>query len=325
MKKILTVFMTLMLFGLAACDSETTTTSQTATTTTSVTTDAFDETSNITVYTRDTTSGTRDAFFSGIEFDDAVADNSVLVTGYVEVDGNGSMISSVNNDIYGIGYISLSSLAESGLNGLSFEGVEATEANVLNETYGLKRPFNYMTRADWTGMETERQIVEAFVAYMTTVDGKATIQNRSGIVSIEAEDPSWDDIKSQYPICESDNSEITIYFGGSTSVESVARALSQEFSAKCGNFVVEHNHTGSGDAYKRTQGSEADGANKLHIGFASRAFKDTEPGATDTYGFICFDAVVVVVNGENTSITNLTKEDVKKIYDGTTDSWSDLG
>ncbi len=323
MKKLLATMMIMIVIGLAGCNGSTTAPT-TVSTTTATTADAFDETSDITVYTRDTTSGTRDAFFSGIDFEDAVSDNSVLVSGYVEVDGNGSMISAINNDVYGIGYISLSSLAESGLNGLSFQGVEATEANVLNESYGLKRPFNYIVRDDWTGMTSERQIVEAFVAYMSTVDGKSTIQNKSGITSIETGDSSWDDIKANYPICNEDNSGITIYFGGSTSVESVARALSQEFSAKCGNFVAEHNHTGSGDAYKRTQGSEADGANKLHIGFASRAFKDTESGAADTYGFICFDAVVVVVNSANTAIANLTKEELEQIYDGTITSWIDL-
>lgn len=317
MKKILLTAMVLMGLGLSGCTK--------TTTDTNVTTNAFDPSMNITVYTRDTTSGTRDAFFNGIAFEEAVTDNSVLVSDYVEVDGNGSMITSVSNDLYGIGYISLASLSESGLKGLDFEGVSATEENVLNGTYELKRPFNYLVRSDWTGMDVERQITEAFVAYMGTVDGKATIQNHSGIVSISATDPSWDDIKDQYPICNSDNSQVTIYFGGSTSVESIARALFQEFSAKCGNFIAEHNHTGSGDAYKRTQGTEADGANMLHIGFASRYFKDSEPAAEGTYGQICFDAVVVVVNAANTSINAITISELDKIYKGQATTWNNIG
>jgi len=277
MKRILFAIMVLMSFGITACTNGSTT----------ATTNGFDSSSNIIIYTRDTTSGTRDAFFSGIDFEDAVSDNTVLASSYVEVDSNGSMITAVNNDVYGIGYISLASLSESGLTGLAYNGIQATEENVNNGTYALKRPFNYITRSDWTGMEKEEQIVEAFVAYMSTTDGKATIANNSGIVTLSDSDQSWDEIKNQYPICTQDNSDVTIYFGGSTSVEKIAEALSQEFSAKCGNFVAEHNHTGSGDAYKRTQGSEADGANKLHIGFASREFKDTEPAATGTTGRIC--------------------------------------
>lgn len=322
MKKFILAFSLLLVFGLVGCTEETTESTTTEAQTT--TEDTFDLSSTIKVYTRDTTSGTREAFFKGIGFDDAVEDNAQLVTGYIEVDGNGSMISSVNNDEFGIGYISLASLEESGLIGLDFEGVEPTEANVLNNTYGLKRPFMYMVRADWTDMETEQEIVEAFVAYMSTVDGKATIANKSGIVSTDATDQLWDDIKDNYDVCTQDNSAVTIYFGGSTSVESVSKALSAEFSAKCGDFIAEHNHTGSGDAYKRVQGSEADGANMLHIGFASRDFKDTEPGAAGTFGQICWDAVVIVVNGVNNNITNITAEQTRKIYAGDITTWSEL-
>lgn len=291
---------------------------------TSTTPAPFDGTKNITVYTRDTTSGTRDAFFSGISFTEAVAANTALVSTYVEVDGNGSMITALQNDAYGIGYISLSSLAESGLTGLTFENVAATEANVLNETYGLKRPFNYIIRADWTGKTKEEQIVEAFVAYMSTVDGKATIQSKGGIVSVGAGDLYWDDIKASYPVASEDNSGITVVFGGSTSVESVAKALSAEFSVKCGNFIAEHNHTGSGDAYKRTQGTEAAGANAIDIGFSSRDFKTTEPAVSQTSGRLCFDAVVIVVNPENTLLSAITAAQTKDIYQGILTIWNNL-
>lgn len=292
---------------------------------TTTTTVAFDPSKTITVYTRDTTSGTRDAFFNGIGFEEAATDNTPLVQGYVEVDGNGSMITAVRNDKYGIGYISLTSLASSGLIGLDYEGVKASEENVLNGTYGLKRPFNYIIRADWTGMNAEEQIAEAFVAYLSTVDGKATVVNHGGIISIDAEDPTWDEIKAQYPICDQDNSAVTINFGGSTSVQPIAEALSAEFSAKCGNFIAEHNHTGSGDAYKRTQGTEASGANALDIGFASRDFKASEPAAEGTTGRICMDAVVLVINSANTTLTALTAEQAKSIFEGVTSRWSDLG
>jgi phosphate transport system substrate-binding protein len=291
---------------------------------TTATTTTFDTAKSITVYTRDTTSGTRDAFFTGIAFPEAIADNTVLVSNYVEVDGNGSMITAIQNDLYGIGYISLSSLKDSGLHAIQFAGVEATEANVLNETYDLMRPFNYIIRADWTGKTAEAQIVEAFVAYMSTVDGKSTIKNHGGIVSIASTDPLWDDIKSNYPICTQNNAAVTVSFGGSTSVEKIAEALSEEFAVKCGNFIAEHNHTGSGDGYKRTQGSESSGANAIDIGFASRNFKSSEAAAAGTFGTLCYDAVVIVTNVANQTITNLTAEETKHIYQGTNTLWKDF-
>lgn len=310
MKKLMVVLAAMMVFGLTACQGTTEL--------------IFDTSSSITVYTRDTTSGTREAFFKGIDFGDAVDDNVDLVEGYVEVSGNSTMISSISNDEFGIGYISLSSLEDSELTGLDFDGVEATIDNVLNDTYGLKRPFMYMTRSDWTDMETEEQIVDAFLAFMYTIEGKAIIADNGGIIETSSSDVSWDDIKTNYSICEEDNSQITIYFGGSTSVEKVAEGLSAAFSGKCGNFIADHNHTGSGDAYKRVQGEESESSNLLHIGFASRDFKETETGAEGTYGQVCWDAVVIVINPTNTSVTNITAEEVKKIYAGEITTWSGL-
>jgi phosphate transport system substrate-binding protein len=280
----------------------------------------------IKVYTRDTTSGTRDGFFTNIGFDDAVKDNTVLVNGYVEVEGNGNMINSIKKDPYGIGYISLASLAGSDLKGLKYNGIEPTEGNVLNNTYSLKRNFNYAIRSEnyWVSAD-EKAIVKAYIAYMGTIEGKTVIAANDGIIDIRVNDPSWDDIKNLYPITQKDNSGITIKFGGSTSVQKIAEALSADFKGKCGNFVPQHNHIGSGDAYKRLQGSEKDGSNKLHIGFASREFKinDTEPLETGTYGRICTDAIVAVVNRTN-SLSEITSSQLISIYSGNISKWSEV-
>jgi phosphate transport system substrate-binding protein len=275
----------------------------------------------IKVYTRDTTSGTRDGFFSTIGFEEAVKDNAVLVKGYVEVAGNGEMINAIRNDENGIGYISLSSLPSSNLKGLTYAGVEPSENNVLNGTYKLIRNFNYITRKDYESEKVE-QIVEAFIAYLKTKDAKATIRNKDGIIAMNDDDPYWSEMKDQYPVSKEDNSGITIRFGGSTSVEKIARQLSSEFSLKCGNFIAEHNHTGSGDAYKRTQGSEKDSSNKLDVAFASREFKvgGTEPAAVGTYGKICMDAIVAVVNKSN-GLSDITADILKKLYNGSIATW----
>ncbi len=179
--------------------------------------------------------------------------------------------------------------------------------------------------ADMTEDQKANEIVQAYVAYMSTVEGKAIIAAEGGIVETSSSDPNWADIAEDYPIVDEDNSEVTVKFGGSTSVEGVARALSASFSSLAGDFIPEHNHTGSGDGYKRVQGEEKDGASKAHIGFASRDFKDTEQGAAGTYGRLAWDAVVVVVDDTNNSLTNITAAQTKAVYDGTTTDWSALG
>jgi phosphate transport system substrate-binding protein len=278
----------------------------------------------ISVYTRDTTSGTRDGFMSAIGYSEAKTDNSKLAAGYVQVASNGDMIASLKNDVNGIGYISLSTLSESGLTGLAYEKIVPNEANVLNNTYKMTRNFNYIVRASYAN-DTMKDIVSAYLAFLTTSDAKATMKEKGGILTIASTDPSWASLKANYPVCAQDNKAITLHFGGSTSVQEMAKALSQEFSPLCGNFVAEHNHTGSGDAYKRTQGADKDSSSALDIAFASREFNATsEPAAAGTTGKMCTDAIVSVVNKNNTKITAITAAQLKGIYSGTLTKWSEL-
>ncbi|MDY0276909.1 MAG: substrate-binding domain-containing protein [Acholeplasma sp.] len=273
----------------------------------------------IKVYTRDTSSGTRDAFFTAIDFEDAIKDDTKLVSGALIADGNGDMITKVKNDENGIGYISLTSLASSGLKGLSFNGVTASEANVLNGTYGLKRPFNYIiTSNDTTDAD---KLAQAFNAYMKTKDAENIIKSKGGIVEANASAKTWDQIKADYPVTAKDNKAVTVRFGGSTSVESIAKELSKDFSKKAGNFVAEHNHTGSGAAFKSTQGADKDGDNALHVGFASRGFKSNEAGKANTFGQLAWDAVVAVVNSKNT-LTDVTSVQLRQVYSGEVTTWS---
>jgi phosphate transport system substrate-binding protein len=280
----------------------------------------WDSSSNITLYTRDTSSGTRAGFMSGIGFDEAAEDDSLLADGFVIKDNTG-ILTSMATDEYGIGYISLASL-DNTVKGLQFDGVAPTIANVINNTYGLKRPFNYVTRSlDDFANDTERDITLAFIAFLQTTDGADIVTNEGAIPLSSSE--SWDDIKADYDICLQDNSAVTIKFGGSDSIEKIALALTAAFAPKCGNFVPEHDHTGSSDGFKRTQGSEKDGDNYKHVGFASRPFKDTEVGTEGTQGQLAWDAIVAIVHLNN-EVTNVTPEDLKKIYRGDYATWEQL-
>ncbi len=287
-------------------------------------TETFDTSKKITAYTRDTTSGTRDGFFTKIGMSKQKASNEGLVEGYVEVSSNGDMVNRIKQDEYGIGYISLSSLESSGLNGLKYDNVIPSEENVLNGTYELTRNFNYVIRADYESSSKVGQIVDAFVAYLSTSTAKAIIKSNDGILTINASDKSWDDIKANYPICTEDNSSIKVVFGGSTSVEKIAKKLTAAFSPLCGNFVAEHNHTGSGDAFKHTQGEQKDAATgKLDVGFLSREFESNETVVAGTSGKICTDAIVAVVNSKN-PLTNINSTTLSDIYKGNKTLWNQV-
>lgn len=323
MKKVILLIATLVLtLGLAACGN--------------ATEEGWDKTKNITVYTRDTTSGTRAGFMDGIGFDEAEGSNDVLVDGFI-IKNNAGIMEAMDTDEYGIGYVSLASV-DNTVKGLSYAGVEPTIANVINNTYGLKRPFNFVTRVQevsTTGYQTQAEldIVLAFVAFMGTSDGAAIITDKGAVPLDNTE--SWDDIKANYSVCSDDNSSVTIKFGGSDSIVKIAEALSAAFAPKCGNFVPNHDHTGSGDGYKRTQGANSDWAlaEAKHIGFASRPFKTDGSEGTDviqtaldtdvTKGQLAWDAIVAVVHLDN-ELDNVTADDLKKIYEGTYKTWADL-
>ena len=306
MKKTTLILLTIIAaFTLSACNS--------------ATDEGFDTTKNITVYTRDTSSGTRAGFMAGIDFGDAAEDDSLLAAGFLTKDNTG-ILTSMATDEYGIGYISLASLDNS-VKGLIFEGVVPTTANVINDTYRLKRPFNYIIRADGDfGSPEEEEISKAFIAFLATTDGGDIISDE-GAVPLDS-NVLWDDIKDQYTVCSGDNSDITIKFGGSDSIQKIAEALSEAFAPKCGDFIPEHDHTGSSDGFKRTQGSEKDGDNAKHIGFASRPFKDTEIGAVGTQGQLAWDAIVAIVHLNN-ELINVTALDLKNIYSGVYITWDE--
>lgn len=297
--------------GLAACNG--------------TTEDNWDTSSSITIYTRDTSSGTRAGFMNGIGFDDAAEDDNLLADGFVIKDNTG-IFTTMQTDEYGIGYVSLATYVSDPdvVKALDFEGVEASLINVINNTYGLKRPFNYVLREfnDYE-TETEKDISLAFVAFLETTDGADIITNKGGVPLSSSE--SWDDIKDQYTVCAADNSGVTIKFGGSDSIEKIAKALTEAFAPKCGNFVPEHDHTGSSDGFKRTQGSEKDGDNAKHVGFASRPFKTdgSEDYVDGTAGQLAWDAIVAIVHLDN-EVTNVTADDLKNIYSGTYSAWDDV-
>ena len=309
MKKFWLIAVVLMTLTLVACTNE-------------PSEPEFNLESSITVYTRDTTSGTRDGFMNGIGFSAASKSDDVLVEGFVIKD-NTAILNAMSIDEYGIGYVSLSSVNDT-IKALSFAGVAPTEANVINNTYGLKRPFMWMVRADGDFPSTEvEQLVKAFVAFLGTTDA-ADIINNAGAIALPTT-VTWDSIKTNYPITQQNNAAITVRFGGSDSIQKVAEALTQAFTAKAGNFIAEHDHTGSSDGWKRTNGDSKDQTVGKDVGFSSRPFTSTElANVTEAQrGQLAWDAIVAIVHINN-PISNVTADTLKKIYDGTYATWSDV-
>ncbi|MGJ0709026.1 substrate-binding domain-containing protein [[Clostridium] innocuum] len=279
---------------------------------------------DIKVYTRDSSSGTREAFEKGVDFEGSLTKNAI------EVSSNDDMAAKVGADKNGIGYTSLSTdFEKNGVSALQYEGVKASSESVLDGSYKLQRPFMYVTRAagDY-GSDDKEQLVQAFLDFMqNSTEGMAIVKKNGGEVD-ESKAKPWDELSKKYEaVLGKDNSAITITTCGSTSVEKTVKASLEAFSPMAGNFKFTMNQSGSGDAVPRVLGKEKDGPNKGDIGFASRAFK--EDGSEDISkamesGQYCIDAVVAVVNKENTDVTSLTQAQLKSIFTGETLKWEDI-
>ena len=279
---------------------------------------------DIKVYTRDSSSGTREAFEKGVDFEGSLTKNAI------EVSSNDDMAAKVGADKNGIGYTSLSTdFEKNGVSALQYEGVTASSESVLDGSYKLQRPFMYVTRAagDY-GSDDKEQLVQAFRDFMqNSTEGMAIVKKNGGEVD-ESKAKPWDELSKKYEaVLGKDNSAITITTCGSTSVEKTVKASLEAFSPMAGNFKFTMNQSGSGDAVPRVLGKEKDGPNKGDIGFASRAFK--EDGSEDISkamesGQYCIDAVVAVVNKENTDVTSLTQAQLKSIFTGETLKWEDI-
>lgn len=118
--------------------------------------------------------------------------------------------------------------------------------------------------------------------------------------------------------CEpSGSSKETVTTDGSTSMEKVIGGLGEYFTEKEG-ITVTYNPTGSGSGIKAVQEGRSD------IGLSSRHLKDSEKSAGLVGTVLALDGIAVVVNKENT-VSDVTVEDIAKIYTGEVTNWKDLG
>lgn len=281
-------------------------------------------TGTISVYSRDESSGTREAFSSVIGIDE---DAGELVETAAITSGNGDQATKVGSDAQAIGYVALTTDFEaSGIRPVPYEGVEPSEENVLSGAYALYRPFSYVTRAEGDyASDEEEQLTAAFIAFLTdSIEGREAVAVEGGIVDVAGGTP-WAELAEDHPIVNEDNSGVTLITAGSTSVENALESAQNAFVPLAGNVNFSRNHTGSSDGFKRVMGGEKDGASAAHIGFASREFNDSETEVVNAMasGEFCKDAVVLVV-AESNALDNITQEQVYDIYTGEYTEWEDI-
>lgn len=105
---------------------------------------------------------------------------------------------------------------------------------------------------------------------------------------------------------------------GSTSMEKFATALGEVFMEKYPDVTVQTEFVGSG------AGIEAVTNGSANIGNSSRNLKDEEKAKGVVENIVAIDGIGVITDPAN-SVTDLTKDQLISIYNGTTKNWKDLG
>ena len=105
---------------------------------------------------------------------------------------------------------------------------------------------------------------------------------------------------------------------GSTSMEKVIGVLSESYMEENKGITVTYNPTGSGSGIKAAKDGTCD------IGLASRYLKEEEKAEGLAETVLADDGIAVIVNTANT-VSDLTMEQIAKIYTGEITDWSEVG
>lgn len=109
----------------------------------------------------------------------------------------------------------------------------------------------------------------------------------------------------------------TVSTDGSTSMQKVIGALGEQFQADNSGITFTYNPTGSGS------GITAVSEGRCDIGLSSRSLKDDEKASGLAETVLAYDGIAVIVNTEN-PVSELSLEELAKIYTGEITNWSEL-
>lgn len=250
----------------------------------------------ITVVSREDGSGTRSAFS---ELMGVVKDDKDNTTDTAEVTNSTSvMLTTVAGNQAAIGYVSLGSLNDT-VKPVKVDGVEATAENVKAGKYAVSRPFNIVTGKDLT------PLAQDFISYILSTDGQAVVDEK-GYISV-----------TQGEAYKASGQTGTLTIAGSTSVAPLMEVLADKYMALNSGVKIEIQQSGSSAGIT----SAVEGV--CQIGMASRELKDSETAKGVTATKIAMDGIAVIVNKDN-SFSELTSDQIRKIYTGETTQWPDL-
>lgn len=188
---------------------------------------------------------------------------------------------------------------DSSVHAVTLNGVEANDSNVVNGTYDIKRNLVLVTKGEPTGN------VAAFLSWITSEEG----QNILGEEFVKLDSYTTESAPSQ-------SGQTTIVMGGSTSLSETADKLAAAYMKKYPFMTVSIQGGGS------SQGETGADNGSFQIGMLSRDMSSKYEGNLVPI-VIGQDGVAVIANVAG--VTNLTLDQVAKIFSGEIRNWKEVG
>ena len=303
MKKIAAAVMMVSMVAVTAvgCGSSNGTDTKGADANQSDATSDWDETSDVTIVSREDGSGTRGAFIElfGIEEKQDDGTKVDMTTTDAQITNNTSvMLTTVADNEYAIGYVSLGSLNDS-VKALKIDGAEATAENIENGSYKVSRPFNVAVKKD-----LDNEAAKDFMSFIMSTEGQKVVEE-AGYLPV-----------SDGQAYAGTKPEGSVVVGGSSSVAPVMEKLVEAYKKVNPNANVELQSSDS------TTGMTSAIEGSYDIGMASRELKDEEKEKLEGT-VIATDGIAVIVNKANPT-EEMTSDQVKSIYLGDVLTWDEI-
>lgn len=261
----------------------------------------WEASNDITIVSREDGSGTRGAFIELFGIEEKKGDEKIdMTTEEAQITNSTSvMLTTVAGDEYAIGYVSLGSLNDT-VKAAKVDGAEATADNVKSGDYKISRPFNIAMKKD-----ADNEVAKDFVAFILSEEGQKVV-GESGYIAL-------DDVQPYAGTKPSGKAVV----GGSSSVSPVMEKLIEAYKALNSGADIELQSTDSTTGVTSTIDGSYD------IGMASRELKDTEVSEGLEAKVIATDGIAVIVNN-NSTVDELSTDQVKSIYTGEALSWEEV-
>ena len=301
MKKIAAAVMMVSMVAVTAvgCGSSNGTDTKGADANQSDATSDWDETSDVTIVSRE--DGSRGAFIElfGIEEKQDDGTKVDMTTTDAQITNNTSvMLTTVADNEYAIGYVSLGSLNDS-VKALKIDGAEATAENIENGSYKVSRPFNIAVKKD-----LNNKVAKDFMSFIMSTEGQKVVADEKYIAVADVKD---------YAGTKPSGSCVV---GGSSSVSPLMEKLIEAYKAVNPNASIELQTSDS------TTGMTSTIEGSYDIGMASRELKEEEAAELEPT-VIATDGIAVVVNNAN-PLDELSADQVKDIYVGNVSTWDEI-